>query len=57
MVSGLDIIKPGRDTASGCSFSTSDANDGKERQRAEQSLVEQFEIGAAARQHLGSRQR
>ena len=30
---------------------------GKEQQRAEQSLVEQFELGAAARQHLGSRQR
>ena len=30
---------------------------GKEQQRAEQSLVEQFELGAAARQHFGSRQR
>ena len=39
------------------SFSTSDANHGKEQQRAEQPLVERFELGAAARQYLGSRQR
>ena len=30
---------------------------GKEQQRAEQTLVERFGLGAAARQYLGSRQR